>query len=241
MKMAAPMPVRAVVFDWGGTLTPYHDLDLDDMWRVVADVVAPQRSAALTRALRSVEDEFWLQVEESGGDASTTLEDVLDLAATRTGIEVHMALRSAAFAAYLEAWTPHTQSVPWAASVLSLIRERGIAIGLLSNTVWPRAWHERFLERDGILGLIDARVYTSELRHSKPHREAFSAVLDRLGIEGRHAVMVGDRPLDDIEGGRALGMRTVLLPNCHARAAPVKPDAVISSLDELPTLLAGWA
>jgi putative hydrolase of the HAD superfamily len=239
--MAAPTPVRAVVFDWGGTLTPYHDIDLDDMWRVVADVVAPQQSSELARALRSVEDEFWLQVEETGGNASTTLADVLDMAATRTGVKVHDALRRAAFAAYLEAWTPHTLTVPYAVPVLSLLREQGIAIGLLSNTVWPRAWHERFLERDGILGLIDARVYTSELRHSKPHREPFSTVLGMLGTDASQTVMVGDRPLDDIKGGKALGMRTVLLPNDYSRAARVVPDAEISSIAELPTLIAGWA
>ena len=29
-------PVDAVVFDWGGTLTPWHEVDLPEQWRVVA-------------------------------------------------------------------------------------------------------------------------------------------------------------------------------------------------------------
>ena len=34
--MAATGEVDAVVFDWGGTLTPWHDVDLGEQWRVFA-------------------------------------------------------------------------------------------------------------------------------------------------------------------------------------------------------------
>jgi putative hydrolase of the HAD superfamily len=26
------MAVRAVIFDWGGTLTPWHGIDHDELW-----------------------------------------------------------------------------------------------------------------------------------------------------------------------------------------------------------------
>ena len=29
-------PVEAVIFDWGGTLTPWHSIDLGEQWRVFA-------------------------------------------------------------------------------------------------------------------------------------------------------------------------------------------------------------
>lgn len=29
-------PVEAVIFDWGGTLTPWHAVDLGEQWRVYA-------------------------------------------------------------------------------------------------------------------------------------------------------------------------------------------------------------
>ena len=29
-------PVDAVIFDWGGTLTPWHEVDLPQQWRVYA-------------------------------------------------------------------------------------------------------------------------------------------------------------------------------------------------------------
>lgn len=234
------MSVQAVIFDWGGTLTPFHTIDLGDLWTVAARILAPQRAAALTEALLAVEREFWQRVERDGGHASTTLEDVIALAAERTGVQLEAALRDRAMIAHLEAWTPHTYTDPEAAPVLRALRERGIRTGVLSNTHWPREWHERILARDRVLHLIDARVYTSELDHTKPHAEAFGAVLRRLDVEPQNAVMVGDRPYDDVSGAQALGMRAVLLPNDQVPPAPVVPDGTISRLSELIPLVDAW-
>ena len=234
------MTVRGVVFDWGGTLTPFHDFDLADLWAVAARILAPERQIELTGALVAVEGEFWQRVRSDGGLASTTLDDVVAMAAERTGVHVEAVLRDRALEAHLEAWTPHTYTDPDAAPVLHALRERGIRTGLLSNTHWPRDWHERILARDGVLDLIEARVYTSELTHTKPHAEAFRAVLTPLGLEPDEAVMVGDRPLDDISGARAVGMRAVLLPNDQVPPGGVSADATISSLRELIPLVDRW-
>ena len=61
-------------------------------------------------------------------------------------------------------------------------RARSIKIGVLSNTIWPRAEHERIFARDGLTELIDAAVYTSEIEWTKPHPEAFRAILAALGV-----------------------------------------------------------
>lgn len=228
------------MFDWGGTLTPFTQVDLADLWSAAARVLAPERAAQLTAALLEVEREFWGRVERDGGRTSATLADIMATATRRTGLKVEAALQQRALTAHLEAWTPHTITEPEAPAVLRALGERGLRVGLLSNTHWPREWHERFLARDGVLDLIQARVYTSELRHTKPHAEAFRAVLEPLGVAASDAVMVGDRPVDDIGGARALGMRTVLRPNGQVPAAPVVPDATIGNLAELLEVIDAW-
>src|SRR5262249_17012671 len=120
------------------------------------------------------------------------------------------------------------------------LRSMGLRIGLLSNTHWPREWHERILDRDEILNLIDERVYTSELAHTKPHREAFMAILSKLGVEPTEAAMVGDRPIDDISGARALGMRAVLVPNADVPKGNVEPNAKINTLSDLLPIVKAW-
>jgi len=232
--------LRAVVFDWGGTLTPFHQIDLADLWSVAARILAPDHTEELTAALLAAEAESWERVRRHGGMSSATLHDLLTLAAHRTGLAIEETVRDRALEAHLEAWTPHTLTDPEAAPVLRALRARGLRTGLLSNTHWPREWHERILARDGVLDLIDVRVYTSELRHTKPHAEAFRAVLEPLEVRPEEAAMVGDRPFDDISGAAAVGMRTVLLPNDFVPAAEVAPDATIASLAELLPLVDAW-
>ena len=232
--------LQAVIFDWGGTLTPWHTIDLADLWSAVSRVLAPDGAEQLTNALVQVEREFWERSAATRGDHSIRLADILHLAAARTGVDIEDGLRHSALGAYLEAWTPHTFAQHDAGDVLRQLRAKGLRLGLLSNTHWPPEWHERILQRDGLLELIDERVYTSELAHTKPHREAFQAIITRLAVEPQHAVMVGDRPIDDIAGARAIGMRAVLLPNDAVPAGPVEPDATITSLSDLLPVIDQW-
>ena len=40
------MAVRAVIFDWGGTLTPWHSIDLGELWLAVCARHYPAEEAA---------------------------------------------------------------------------------------------------------------------------------------------------------------------------------------------------
>ncbi len=231
--------VTAVIFDWGGTLTPFHDVDLLDLWRVAARVLAQDREEELAAALAAAERDWWTRAVAENRSGTTA--DVLAAAAQSTGMDVDAALHETALTAHLEAWTPHTVADPQAVPVLTALRRRGIRTGLLSNTHWPRDWHEQWLARDGVLELLDARVYTSDLKHLKPHPEAFAAVLDALGgIDPEQVVFVGDRPLDDISGAQRMGMRAVLRPNDVVPGYDVTPDATIEQLSDLLTLVDRW-
>ena len=63
------MAIRAVVFDWGGTLTPWHDVDLVAQWYAYAEVYDPVGAASLARRLSEREDQLWRAQRESHGAA----------------------------------------------------------------------------------------------------------------------------------------------------------------------------
>jgi putative hydrolase of the HAD superfamily len=229
------MALEAVVFDWGGTLTAgatIVTLELEDMWRVSARHLDPAREEELTAAMCEVERRFWAQTTstlESG-----TLADLLRAASEEVGLDVTDALLEEAATQHLDAWTPHIAHDPDAVPVLTELRGRGLRTALLSNTHWPRAFHEHFLERDGLVDLLDARLYSSELRHMKPHPSVFAEALAAIGVdEPANAVFVGDRPYDDISGAQRFGMHTVLRANPYVPAYAVVPDAVIEGLPDL--------
>jgi putative hydrolase of the HAD superfamily len=145
-------------------------------------------------------------------------------------------------ASYAAAWEPHTFTDPDAPDLLRHLRDRRVRIGVLSNTMWPRSWHEDVFRRDGVLDLIDGAVYTSEIDWTKPHPEAFRAAMAAVGVsDPSRCVFVGDRPFDDVHGAQQAGMRAVLVPNSDVPPfAAAVPDAVISRLAELRPLVESW-
>lgn len=227
------MAVRAVIFDWGGTLTPWHAIDQAQLWRDVCarhfpGPVAGRHAAAIYAA----ESALWR--EAGSGSRSATLE--------RVAREAQVPADEAFWELYFSAWEPHTLTDPQAAPLLRQLRADQIAVGVLSNTMWPRSLHERVFTRDGVLPLIDGAVYSSEISWTKPHPEAFRAAMAAVGVDDPAAcVFVGDRPYDDIHGAKQAGMRAVLVPNSDVPSfGGAQPDAVITELAGLAPLIDRW-
>ena len=105
------------------------------------------------------------------------------------------------------------------------LRARGIRIGVLSNTIWTRDYHRGIFERDGVLDLVDADLYSSEIDHVKPHPEAFRAICRALDVDPRRAVYVGDRVFEDVHGPQQVGMRAIWIPHSDIprRSASTSP------------------
>lgn len=235
--------IDAVIFDWGGTLTPWHDVDLVAAWYAYSSVYDPRRAAALATELFAAEIDRWQAQHNSAGATGTgRLEQML----LDCGIDLDSERHEAAMAAYLAAWDPHTLADPDAAPVLRGLRDRGIAVGVLSNTLWPRGHHEAVFARDGLLDLIDGAVYSSELPVGKPHADAFIAALRAVRVDDpARAVFVGDRAWDDVHGAQQVGMRAILVPHSaipHDQRGPVdgEPDAVVHRLIEVLDHVDSW-
>jgi putative hydrolase of the HAD superfamily len=224
--------IRAVIFDWGGTLTPWHTFDQEALWREVCAQHFPDRADTLAAALWAAERGLWLPAGDER--ASATLDHVFD----RAGFVPTEAF----LGSYFEAWDQHTFTDPDAPPLLRDLRQRGLRVGVLSNTMWPRSAHERVFARDNLLDLIDGAVYSSEIPWTKPHPEAFRAAMAAVGVDDPAAcVFVGDRPWDDVHGAKSVGMRAVLLRNSDVPAfESAVPDAVIGRLSELTRHLDTW-
>jgi putative hydrolase of the HAD superfamily len=236
------MVVEAVIFDWGGTLTPWQDGDGLAWTRIAgelasAGLVPVDRIAEVAATLAAAEDSLWVRCRDE--HRSGTMLEVFQ-AAGLSDVE-------AAWAAYHAEWDWATRLDPAAPPVLEGLRERGIRVGVLSNTAWPRRRHEEIFRRDGVHHLIDGAVYSSEIPFTKPHPAAFQAAMGAVGVaEPTRCVFVGDRLFDDIHGATRAGMRAVFLP--HSRIPEVqlgpargRPDAVIQHLGELLPLVDGWS
>ncbi|MDQ3646175.1 MAG: HAD family hydrolase [Actinomycetota bacterium] len=238
--------LEAVVFDWGGTLSAWEADPAvyqgwsRDAWRAAAAALSEDAEDEIARRLLAAEAQLW--DEASGGRTSPRLDAMVRQVAEELRLEIGEAALEEAAARFGASWMPNIVHDVDAPSVLGELRARGLKIGLLSNTYWPRSLHESLLERDGLADLIDVRVYSCELERTKPHPEAFGEVLERLGVsDPAAAVFVGDRPFDDIYGAKNAGMRAVLRPTPAPAEHVVEPDGVIEDLPGLLTLIDAWS
>jgi FMN hydrolase / 5-amino-6-(5-phospho-D-ribitylamino)uracil phosphatase len=231
--------MRAVIFDWGGTLTPWRPVDYRAAWRSYADVLHPgegERADRVAAAILEAEDAAWRLARDE--HRAFTIGQVLATARTPE--------HDAGFAAYRMFWDQATHTDPEVAPLMKSLRDKGLRLGILSSTPWPAAWHEEVLERDGVRDLFHARVWSSDLEYTKPHPEAFRAAMAAVGVEDpADCVFVGDRPYDDISGAQAVGMRAVFVPHSvipaeQQVAVDVSPDAVIQRLAELEEVVDRW-
>ncbi|MBZ5734370.1 HAD family hydrolase [Nocardioides sp. TRM66260-LWL] len=236
------MSLQAVVFDWGGTLTAWHDVDFHAESLALAEAVrgvhpdaAGERAAHAERLHRAGEVVWGRSRDEQ---RSATIADLFDEA----GLEHDPAL----LRAYYDFWEPHTLTDPEVRPLFEGLHERGIAVGVLSNTIWPRAWHRGFFERDGVLDLIDGDVYSSELAVTKPSPLAFAAALEAVGAtDPGRCVYVGDRLFDDVWGAQNAGLRAIHVPHSTIPSVQIghtegTPDAVAPRLLDVLTIVDGW-
>jgi putative hydrolase of the HAD superfamily len=228
--------VEAVIFDWGGTLTPWRTIDAYDEWSSLARIAAPDRVEETTRALMGAASEVWARSRDD--HRSSSLEEICSLAGLPYDPE-H-------WTGYREFWDHATYVDPDVPGLFESLRSDGIRVGILSNTIWPSSWHEEIFARDAIDHLIDGAVYTSSIEWTKPAPEAFQAAMGAVGAGDPAAcVFVGDRLFDDIYGARNAGMKAIHLPHSAIPAEQIghtlgEPDAVIDRLADIPGVIAAW-
>ncbi len=229
------MSIEAVIFDWGGTLTKWHDIDFHAESLALAQAVvnADHDHHVSAQRLHAAGDTIWGRSRDHQQSAT-----VADLFA-EAGLEHDPDLLTA----YFDFWEPHTLTDPEAGPMFTRLREAGLKVGVLSNTIWPREWHEGFFRRDGVLDLIDGDVYSSEIPWTKPSAHAFRAAMDCVGVtDAARCVYVGDRLYDDVWGAHNAGMRAIHVPHSTIPANQIghtegEPDAVAHRLSEVPNLV----
>ncbi len=236
--------VAAVIFDWGGTITPWHSVDLDEQWRVFArefhlDEQGPALVDDLARRIWAAESAGWLRGRHDG--ASARIEEIL----AEAGIVADDPRAVAGQRAYHEFWEPHTWTDPQIRPLWEGLHDKGIRVGVLSNTIWSRDYHRGLFARDGVLDLVDGDVYSSETPWVKPQPEIFREAARRIDVAPEACVYVGDRGYEDVHGPQSAGMRAILVPHSDIPASQqvthdATPDAVAHQLLDVLDIVCAW-
>jgi putative hydrolase of the HAD superfamily len=196
--------VRAVIFDYYGTLT------------VSASASQRRAGSARVAAALGVAPELFFEASLSTfteratgrcGDMSATMAWL----ARRCGREPTAAQLAAACAERLEVERGYIRMLRQdAVPTLRWLREQGLRLGVVSDCTHELAdcW-------------TDAAVFSVVIGRRKPHPSLYLTACDRLGVAPSEAVYVGDGGSEELTGARAVGMSAIRLVADDASAALV--------------------
>jgi putative hydrolase of the HAD superfamily len=228
---------NVVLFDLGGTLVEYYKASEfpDILEHAMNDI---QQLLFEKMAVTYEQDELWHRVEEESheyGDFRVKpMEDRL------VNIFQLKTLKSPDFITSLcQMFLKHIfekgHVFEDTKPVLQELMERGLKMGLVSNTPWGAPaflWREE-LERLGLVRYFNAIIFCRDVGWRKPASQVFTRAFEMLRTDQKSCIFVGDDPKWDISGPRAVGMDAVLLD----RSGEKWGSNAIASLRELLVML----
>ena len=197
-----PVPLRAVVFDFYGTIawhgaapaSPYaavfarHGYHLEEAHEA-AYFAAYDGVEHVEHSASETVYESWVRQRH---DALARSCEVPDHDVARV-VEALRAQDKTPVVAYEDA-----------AETLGALRQRGFLLGVCSNWGWDL---EVSIEQAGLARLIDAAVTSARVGFRKPHSQIYAAITELLGVTPAETLFVGDSLQPDVTGPLALGMR----------------------------------
>ncbi len=98
------------------------------------------------------------------------------------------------------------------------LKAKGIQIAICTDMT-AAIQHKKLRQLD-VVDLIDVLVTSEEAGRDKPSVQIYQLVLDKLGIEGKEALMIGDSLERDVKGAEAMGITGVWftsepIEGCH--------------------------
>jgi HAD superfamily hydrolase (TIGR01549 family) len=115
-------------------------------------------------------------------------------------------------------------------------------VGLISNFTHAPVIYSS-LRRLGINTFFNVVVVSEEVGWRKPSPKIFEDALNRLGIEAKEAVYIGDSPIEDIKGAKEAGLKTIFVPSQFNTLKDLfqsrqKPDFITRDLESILSPLA---
>ncbi len=139
----------------------------------------------------------------------------------------------------LRYWKTYAESSPLFYDTMSTIlrlKKAGFRLGMVSDSDGTPGMKMKRIRQQPFLKFLETIVVAGEdTPNVKPSRGPFTLVANRLGLQPRNCVYIGDNPNTDIEGAKGVGMMMILVKRRGPKGG--HPDFLARSLGDAARLL----
>ena len=96
--------------------------------------------------------------------------------------------------------------IPGAKPLLTFLRNRGLKLGLVSNV---SSTFKDAVFKEGMDAMFDAMLFSCDEGCAKPDPAIYHRLAERLGVDLRDILFIGDSQTNDVDVPRSLGMRAI--------------------------------
>jgi len=237
--------IKAVFFDLGDTLLNFGQADMVELfyrgaklsYDYLTELGRPVGSYLFycLRNLASIRYHYWLSSLKKKDFDSLKLLKKLN---SRIGASLSEQQWERLSWLWYEPLSGVCSNEPDLSQTMARLREKGLKLGILSNTFVVGRVLEKHLERLGILDYFEVRLYSCDFDFRKPDVRIFEIAAEKIAEPPSNVAYVGDRIETDIEPALKLGMHAVL-KTAYTNAGKKIPEGVwkIDRVGELPELI----
>lgn len=132
-------------------------------------------------------------------------------------------------------WFAEDDAIP----MLDKLKQCGFRLGIISNGADDENTYT-LIDKAKIRSYFEFIISSAAFGKRKPHPGIFNVALKHFQVSPDQAVMIGDTFDADIVGARQVGMKSIWVTRRVYNTVPrsdVQPDAVVSTLSEIPALI----
>jgi putative hydrolase of the HAD superfamily len=225
-------PLRAVLFDFDGTLATYRS-----HLGLYVSAAAECGIAVTEERLREFLDDAWRPWLTSEGVDHSIHSAAEEIYNAEVRSRLHVARLAHAGATgdldtvatricELECDPVHFEVYEDTVPALERLKAAGLRVGIVSNHVWRLP---EVIDGLGLGPYVDHVLTSARVGYRKPHPAIYRAALEAVAVPAAAALFVGDSISHDVDGPRAAGMRAQLID----RTARYGDLEAIRTLDQL--------
>ena len=229
MKRIEPDPIKAIFFDYGGTLDAPGVAWKEQFFPIYKKHGVNVQKKDFTRAFYASDDSLTSENPVHMNLTEVVYEQVARVL-KNLGIFTPALQEKIARDFLKNSFSQISRNI----STLKRLKAR-FRIGIISNNYGNL---EAICKETGLFNIVDCLVDSNLVGKTKPHPEIFQRGLNTLKVLPHESIMVGDNVRRDIHGALDLGMQAVLISSTgllHGVSLPEVP--VISQLHELLEIL----